>query len=250
MGGGHRLAKRRLWHALSEADEGVDHLQSGRQPPRGPDPARPYEDREHGQVPRRRCGGCPDAGRRNRNLKSAGSLHMRGASFQIASAKRQSRSLHHAAASLSSGRPQPTASLKSHAGRVSGGRYSTSMPRSLRSSQSAGTRRPAALQDRSRGSRPEGQSSSCFRGLSRKSIISPFTPTYISSRRQRHSEDAFGDTLAYANREIVNSLKSREPRVPFQSRSGQQWSEGASNHQRRRRERRIRPRADFQRHSL
>lgn len=28
MGNGHRLAKRGLWHALFEADEGVDHLQS------------------------------------------------------------------------------------------------------------------------------------------------------------------------------------------------------------------------------
>ena len=28
MGNGHRPAKRGLWHALSEADEGVDHLQA------------------------------------------------------------------------------------------------------------------------------------------------------------------------------------------------------------------------------
>jgi len=37
------------------------------QSPRGPNPARAFQDREHGPISRRRCRRRPDAGRRHRD---------------------------------------------------------------------------------------------------------------------------------------------------------------------------------------
>ena len=62
------LAPRGLRHPFASPNEGLDHLQGDRQPARGADPARPYQDREHGPLPWCRCRGCSDIGGRNRGL--------------------------------------------------------------------------------------------------------------------------------------------------------------------------------------
>ena len=50
----HWLTSGGLRDTFAPADQGIEHIQADGQPPRCPNPARPYEDREYGTIPRRR----------------------------------------------------------------------------------------------------------------------------------------------------------------------------------------------------
>lgn len=72
MGRGDRLAARRIWNALAPSNEGFDHLQSHWKHPGNPNFARPFQDREHGSIPRRRHRRRSHACREDRDLTAAG----------------------------------------------------------------------------------------------------------------------------------------------------------------------------------
>jgi len=59
----HRSTVRRLRHALAPTDQGVNHLQSHRQSAGGAAAPGSHQDREHGALPRGRCGRRAHPGR-------------------------------------------------------------------------------------------------------------------------------------------------------------------------------------------
>ena len=62
MGHWDRTAPGGLRRPFTPPNESVYHLQADGKPTRRADFARPYEDREHGPLPRRRYRGCPRSG--------------------------------------------------------------------------------------------------------------------------------------------------------------------------------------------